>query len=353
VSCITLSQVLTTGRQLGKEADVVFQIYHQWVISSEVQPPLITSAFAWSSIPGHVFIEAFNITNVRLAVDRLATVHNKQATFIAPTEYVGMLSWHPHPSSRIEDGQWVCCLAGKYCGDVGYVCESSLPMYEWCSLMAIVPRIPQSGGKRKRDGRPAPQAWTTEELIRQYGEKRVKILGSGQLSFRGCLYQDGLAFEILPLTLLCVLQCSPRDITPFVQSTRVQTLPAFPTSLQHFAQDSIQVDNRILVISGEHSGIIGRIRDVRNNVMDVVTQIPEKHSGLIICVTLRDLIPHFLAGDHVKTNWLDHFGLVIAIEHDTRIVTFLDKKTNTEVCPSLPLPSVVIDLLVLDQSIGV
>jgi transcription elongation factor SPT5 len=344
VSCITLRQVLITDRQLGKEADVVFQICRRWVTSSEVQPPAITSAFARSSIPGHVFIEAFNIANVRRAVDGLATVRDKQAVFIAPTEYVGILSRCPHPSSRIENGQWVCCLAGKYRGDVGYVCESIFPMYEWCALVAFVPRIPQSGGKRKRDRRPAPRVWTTEELIQQYGERRVKILGSGQLRFRGCLYQDGLAFELVPLTLLRVLQRSPRDITPFLQSGRIRTLPAFAASLQHFAQDSIQVGDRILVVSGEHNGIIGRIRDIRDDVADVVTQIPEKHSGLIICVTLRDLIPYFLAGDYVKIHWLSHCGLIIAVEHDTRIVTFLDEKTNTEVCPHLPLPFVVIDL---------
>jgi hypothetical protein len=137
------------------------------------------------------------------------------------------------------------------------------------------------------------------------------------------------------MSTLRVLEHSspPQDFMPFLQSPFLGTLPDFATALKHFAQDSLHAGNRILVVSGEHAGIVGHIREVRHNVADVVTQVPEQHSGLIICVSLREVIPYFLAGDHVKIHHLDCFGMVITVDHDTQKVTFFDKKANTEVCP--------------------
>ncbi|KAI9456798.1 hypothetical protein F5148DRAFT_1287866 [Russula earlei] len=240
--------------KLGREADVVFQICRRCLVPNEIHPPAITSAFALSSVPGHVFIEAFNITDVRRAVNGLVTVRDKQPIFIPPTECVGVLSSRPLSCSRIEKGQW-------------------------------------PGGKRKRDGHPSPRAWTAGELTQQYGENRVKVLGPGQFGFKGCLYQDGLAFELLPWSLLRILERCNFDITPFARSDRVRGLPAFAASLRRFTQDS----------------------------------------GLIISITLWELVPYFLAGDYVKIHWLDCFGMVITVDHKEHKVSFLDKKTNTEI----------------------
>ena len=343
--CIILGQVLTgDDGQLGREADIVFQICRRCLVpSSEIHLPAITSAFTLPSVPGHIFIEAFNITDVRRAVAGLVTVRDKHPTFIPPTECVGIFSLCHRSPSRIESGQWVYCLAGRYRDDVGYVCESSTPMYQCYAVVAFVPRIPQPGGKRQRDGRPTPRAWTAEELTQHYGERRVKVLGRDKFSFRGCLYQDGLAFELLPLSLLRVSEQSRPDFTPFVLSATIRSLPSFAASLKRYAQDSVQVGDRILVVSGEHAGVIGRIGEIHDEVVNVVTQIPERHSGLIICVSMRGIIPYFLEGDHVKIPWLDRFGMVIAVDRDEQKVTFLDNKINTEVCPSLPLPTALID----------
>ena len=94
----------------------------------------------------------------------------------------------------------------------------------------------------------------------------------------------------------------------------IHSLPSFAASLKHYAQDSVQVGDRILVMSGEHTGIISRIREIHDNLMNVVTQIPKQHSGLIVHVSMRDIILYFLKGDHVKIPWLDHFGMVITVD---------------------------------------
>jgi len=96
-------------------------------------------------------------------------------------------------------------------------------------------------------------------------------------------------------------------------------------------QDSTQVGDRVLVVSGEYAGIVGHTESIQDNVADMVTQSPEQHSGLIIHVSLRDLIPYFLPGDSIKDRWSDSFGMVVAIDHDDQKVTFLDKEANTEV----------------------
>ena len=88
-------------------------------------------------------------------------------------------------------------------------------------------------------------------------------------------------------------------------------------------------------MSGEHASVISRIGEIHHDVVNVVTQIPKQHSGLIVCVSMCDIILYFLEGDHVKIRWLDHFGMVIAVDHNEQKVTFLDNKTRTEVCPFL------------------
>lgn len=325
---IVSRKVLTTEGQLGREADVVFQICRRCLTPSEIRPPVITSAFARSSLPGHIFIEAFDAKEVRRAVDGLSAIRDRQPLFIPHTEYTRLLSWRPQLASQIANGQWVRSLAGRYRDDVGYVCEIDLPMRQWYAIVAFVPRI---GGKRQRDGRPVPRAWTAAEVAKQYGERRVKVLGPNQFTFQGCLYEDGLAFEAMPWSLLRVLEDSPREITPFVQSPSIASLPTFSTTLMHFTQDLLRVGDRVLVLSGEHVGIIGHIGELHDNVADVISQIPERDSGLVISITLRDLIPYFMAGDHVKMHNSDSFGMVIAVDHNAHKVTFLDKKTNAEV----------------------
>lgn len=294
------------------------------------------------SIPGHVFIEAFHVVEVRRAVKGFVAVPNKSPTFIAPTEYAGLLS-RPHRSSTIQTGQWVHCLAGWYREDIGYVYESGAPMSCWDAVVAFVPRISQPGGKRKRDGRPAPGPWTVEDLIRQHGEKRVKILGPDQFLFRGGLYQEGLAFEIMPWSFLRVLDHSSHDIRPFAQSAKIRNHSAFASCLKRFAQDSVHVGDRVLVVSGEHAGIVGQIGDIRNDVADIAPQSHELDNGLTISVTLRHLIPHFIAGDHVKDYWSGCFGMVVTVDHDAQQVTFFDKNGNAEVCFRAPLPYALID----------
>ena len=97
-------------------------------------------------------------------------------------------------------------------------------------------------------------------------------------------------------------------------------------------QDLTQVGDRVLVVSREHAGIISCTKTIQDNVAEVVAQSPEQHSGLVICITLHDLIPHFLPGNNVKDHWSDSFGMVVTINHDEQKVTFLDRAANVEVC---------------------
>ena len=98
-------------------------------------------------------------------------------------------------------------------------------------------------------------------------------------------------------------------------------------------------------MSGEYAGIIGCTEKIHNGVADVITQSPEEHSGLVVSVAFRELMPHFLAGDHVKDRWLDRVGIVIAVDQDSQKVTFLAKDSLSceEVSLSASLLSFLID----------
>jgi len=293
------------------------------------------SAFARSSLPAYVFIEAFDVREVHHAVNGLNAVFDRQLKFIAPTEYVGLLS-RSHSNTQIEAGQWARCIAGRYRDNVGYVYKSDIPN-QWDVTVVFVPRISQLGGKRKRDGRPAPHLWTATELTEQYGQRKVKVLAPDKFLFRKCVYEDGLVVELMPLSYLRVLKQSPQNIMPFVQSAMIRSHPPFYPCLKRFVQDSTQVGDRIRMISGEHAGIIGQTERIQDNFVDVATQSPEQHSRLIIRVSLYDLIPHFLPGDNVKNRWSDSFGMVVAVDHEEQKVIFLDRKANAHV--RFPSPS--------------
>ncbi|KAH9033428.1 hypothetical protein EDB85DRAFT_2145022 [Lactarius pseudohatsudake] len=211
-------------------------------VKSTRQP--LRQAFALSSILGYVFIEAFDVREVRHVVKGLVIIRDKQPQFIAPTDTLEYSPTGTIRSAGMEVGQWV---------------------------------------------------WTIAELAQQYGQRKVKVLGPDKFAFRGSVYEDGLVMEHIPSSYLRVLGYSPQNITPFVQS----------------AMDSTQVGDRMLVVSGEYAGIIGRTKRIQDNVADVVTQSPEQHSRLIIRVALRDLIPYFLPGDNK--------------------VTFLDREANAEI----------------------
>ena len=318
--------LLTNSDQLGREADVVFQICRRCLEPSEIHPPAIMSAFARPSIPGYVFIEALHVGEVRHAVEGLVTVRDKQPRLIMVTEYVSLLSSLPQSFPRIEGGQWVRCLVGRYRDDVGYVYE----LDQSNAAVVFVPRITRPKGKRQRDGRPPPRAWTATECIEQYGQGSVTILGPNKFVFQRSVYEEGLVTERVPLSYLRILDGSPGDITPFVRSILLRSHPRFALCVKRYAQESTQVGDRILVVLGEYAGIIGCIKGIHNTVVEVVTQSPEEHLGLVISIALHELMPHFLAGDHVKDRWSDRTGIVVAVDQDQK-VTFLDKDSNEEV----------------------
>ena len=331
---LSVCTVLTNDGQPGREADIVFQICRRCLEPSESHPPAITSAFARNSIPGFVFIEAYHTSEVRHAVEGFVVVRGMSPQFIASTEYVSLLSRDALSSSRVEVGQWVHCLFGRYRNDLGLVFETD----EWYASVVFVPRIPNLGGKRERNGRPPPRAWTAAEVVQQFGDKKVQVRGPNKFVFREDLYEDGLVMVRVPVSHLRVSNHSPGDIAPFVRSTMLRTEPLFDACVKRFAQDSTQVGDRILVVSGEHGGIIGRIERIYDNIADVVTQSPEEHSGLVISIVLRNLMPHFLAGDHVKDRSSDRVGIVVAVDDNDKKLTFLSKETGEEVSPPHHLP---------------
>ena len=102
----------------------------------------------------------------------------------------------------------------------------------------------------------------------------------------------------------------------------------------------MQVGDRVLVMSGEQTGVVSCTIVIQGHIMDVVTKIPEHDSGLVIHVALHDLIPHFLPGDNVKDHWSHSFSMVVTIDHEEQKVAFLDREASVEVCipPSSTFP---------------
>ena len=106
-------------------------------------------------------------------------------------------------------------------------------------MMVFIPQIPQSGAKQKRDGQPAPCLWTVAELTQQSTKRKVKVLRPNKFVFEGSMYEDGLVMEHIHFSYLCVLENSPQNITPFMQSHNLVSSSFLPMSqILHAGFDS-------------------------------------------------------------------------------------------------------------------
>ncbi|KAI9448492.1 hypothetical protein H4582DRAFT_2069006 [Lactarius indigo] len=103
----------------GHESNLIMQVTQHTSLGDK---PDIASVFAHAGIPGFIFLEG-NLSEVTRTVRGLITVFTHLAPHLVPLEQRVALLSPCNPLSRpIEEGQWVHCLHGLYCNNLGFVC---------------------------------------------------------------------------------------------------------------------------------------------------------------------------------------------------------------------------------------
>jgi transcription elongation factor SPT5 len=115
-------QVLT---QPGKEKDIVFNIIRkQFDMEIRKTPLQILSCFFRESIPGYIYVEAYQQAHVMTAVQGMSNVYASKLRLVPVNEMVDCLTIKVK-SSDLKVGAWVRMKRGKYAGDLGQVLELS------------------------------------------------------------------------------------------------------------------------------------------------------------------------------------------------------------------------------------
>jgi hypothetical protein len=301
------------------------------------RPTNIASVFARPGIPAYIFLEGLP-HDVAATIHGLPFVYHKTQPRLVPSDQrVSLLSClNPGRQRRpVQDGQWVRCKYGMYRNDVGIVCGLDTS-FDSEVIVAFVPRIPiksmevRSSGsaKRKRLTRPEARVWYVHQLETMWGDSQVRRTSVDEYQFRRETYKSGLVVKHLSLARITGAD-APNDIGPFVRAFYTYKQPSFAALIRHFAQDSIKVDQRVRVVTGEQQGLVGYPCDIDNGVAAIVQQSGEESPPIL--VPLRSLLPVYDTGDHVKHRWEESHGIVVNVDKISNTLSFVEKASYKEV----------------------
>ncbi|KAH9982574.1 hypothetical protein BGW80DRAFT_1263871 [Lactifluus volemus] len=313
--------------KLGFESSLVLQLFRRCTRLERLD---VTSIFARDGIPGYVFLEG-SLPAVGRALSGLVTVLAHHSPRLVPIEErTALLSSRNTLACSIQEGQWVRINYGLYRGDIGFVCGSR-DSSDLDIVVALVPRIPvktdlrSAGhiGKRKRSFRPPPRMWSEAQVIHEWGAAKVRNISSDTFIFRNETYESGLLMTSYSSTsLLVVSSPSPSTFLIFLAASSVSERPSFGQCRHHFAQDSLQPEQRVKVESGDLIGLIGHINEIVDGVASI---IPEKQVDFQVMplIPLRKLAPHYIPGDNVKARCGDSYGIVESVNDADQTLVYV------------------------------
>jgi hypothetical protein len=178
--------------QAGWEFHIVRSCIQRIMDSPQATPPPALAAFELSSIiPGSIYIESMNSSDVLEAIRDLNGVPSHLCIdFVPLEERSALLGCH---SIDIKAGTWARVSLGKYRNDLAYV--QTVDRMENEATVLLVPRlsVPQAGktsrkGNEKRPARPRPHP----SLFAPLSGAPCDLLDNGTVEFAGQLFRGGL-----------------------------------------------------------------------------------------------------------------------------------------------------------------
>jgi len=178
-------------------------------------PLAITAVIAPVGLKGIIYVEAFAIEAVRIAIHGLHLIQQYKVDMV-PLEEAPNVLHVPPKKNHIKKGAWVRVRRGPYRGDLAQVYNEHEGDNDGTVTVRLIPRINLMGardnfdeqendqdGKRKRRPRPPQKLFDKEEVQRTIGEVvvRSRDRGTGEefFVFRNDSYRYGLLYKRIPV----------------------------------------------------------------------------------------------------------------------------------------------------------
>ncbi|GMM51053.1 transcription elongation factor [Starmerella bacillaris] len=332
--------------RIGREKDAVRVLMRKQInLQRQNTASLVYSVFQRDAFPGRIYIEAANQAAVLSAVSGMPNVFaNSKVLKVPIKEYPDMFRVAKKQETELLPGKYVRVKRGKYAGDLGIVIDLSDNGLE--ARLKLLPRLDYgrttqvtgADGSSKLKERPLPRLFSSQEAA-QHDPRGLQQHGSSSYTYLGEEYVKGFLNKDFKIGMLDIDTAAPTlaEISKFQDGGDegdIDLVSIGEELKKSSAQTTKFTDGeRIEIISGQQSGLMGRVTDVSgSDGMITVKGDRDPYNGLEVTVPASHLRKHFNVGDHVRVvrgNFKDDTGLVV--DTNGGQVTLLSDASQNEI----------------------
>ena len=269
----------------------------------------VRAAFGRTSLPGSVFIEATGLGDVRRAcLGLIAKSDISRARMVSMHEALAPL--------RVSVGftpaspAWIRLSRGLYKDDLAFVADVDSRTLQVRAL--VVPRIPLDPPAKKmkcklqsHPPRPPRQAFDCSLVGGIYGPNSIVRLNQVH-RFKGNLYKNGLLELSLDRYQFRTAFPTYQELEAFCHCPDID-IGVMAEAYTLAGQATLQLGDRVKIVSGQHKGLVGLVRQVSPDEVQVDTGLTLKP---ILATLLANAVrKHFEVGDEVKVRSGKHGSL--------------------------------------------
>jgi transcription elongation factor len=274
-----------------------------------------------------VYVEATDQGAVLTAIRGVhGVLSSPRLEFVPLEDRPAVLTRHVIPI----DGKWVRVGGrGRYRGDLGYV--RTVHPDECTATILLVPRLPADGRRSQRGKkiRPPPRIFDP-----RLSGHPVLELPDGGLILNRDTYRGGLIQMVFDDTDLRFAVPTAEELDIFDRSLGMD-VSRMAKEWSECSARALTPDSRVRVVSGELSGLIGRVLTITGGICQLVS---DSAPANVIDIVPSDLRIHFYTGDYVRVKagtFAGSVGWVTDVERsaDLDIVTFIDEASKADKNP--------------------
>jgi ribosomal protein L24 len=309
--------------QVGQERHIVQACLGVEDNSSQASGPRILAAFEVSNfIPGSVYIEARDLGAVSTAIQGLNGVpRTPRVDFVPLGDRPALLSCH----TISKAGKWVRVSgASLYRGDLGYVTTVDQAANE--AAVLLVPRLSTGGEKPRKGNRSRPCRPNPHIFDPRFSGLTFQQLEDGGVVFKRLTYRGGLVEVTFDNHRLRLATPTAVELDVFDRSQGLGT-SVVAKAWSYLSSKALTPDCRVRVVSGEQSGLTGRVLTITNDICELLA---DSTPTVVIDAHISDLCLHFRLGDYVRVKagrFAGSVGWVTDIDRkaDADLVTLMDE----------------------------
>ncbi|CAO1614833.1 unnamed protein product [Sympodiomycopsis kandeliae] len=350
--------------KLGREREIIMTLLRkQESFNGSLR---FISAFCRDSIPGRLYVEARNASDVLEATLDIVGCYarNESNLTMVPIGEMADLLKITKLQATVKIGGWVRLKRGKYAGDLAQVIDQAengedvgikfVPRIDMNPRDTGETFIDKNGKKRKkianrgfadRGPRPQQRFFNPEEIRKvYYGPDRPVKRGDKEWVFQKDTFRDGYCERDVRIDHLTLEDVNPSldEITKFTGRTSGEKgaagdgeekvdLEMLADAAKQTAQPLLERDDAVEVFEGDLTGVSGTVQKINGNIITISFDDNEV-VGQTAEVPASAVRKRFRPGDHVKVTTgkhRDETGLVVKTEEN--FTTFLSDLTLSEV----------------------